>query len=286
MVAQQELAQTLAEEADIEQLADLLDDEAPPALEPKETYELEDCGISEIALEGEGAQTPFDQEWTGPLPRLGDFPRKAFPRVLFWIDGQFQVHHLLRRNLRQGGLASRLRRRRSRWRLRLRRNLRQRGPASAAQEALAEAIASHLKIHNTVRLSEAGDWQSLPAIGRILPTTGPKNSATKTSFQAELTNLAPEAQRAELGARLKHDSRFLRSFALVLPSGDVVTPAALVHPAQEGKRVTRAVGLRWMSQGPSKLAGERWTDEDWKAFKKAQEAAAKRVATEKQRGQP
>jgi hypothetical protein len=262
LAAQLELAQTLAEEAEIEQLTDLSDDEAPPALEPKETYELEDWGISEIALEGEAAETPFDQEWTGPLPRLGDFPRKAFPRVLFWIDSQFQVHHFLRRNLRP------------------------KGPSFAAQEALAQAIASHLRIHNNVRLAEAGDWQWLPAIGKIVPTKGPKKRATKTSFQPELANLAPDAQRAKLEARLKHDSRFLQSFALVLPSGDVVTPAALVHPAQEGKRVTRAVALRWMSQTPSELAGERWTEKDWKDFKKAQEAAARRVATEKQRGRP
>jgi hypothetical protein len=258
LVAQLELAQTLAEEAETEELSDLSDDEAPPALEPKESYELEDCGISEIALEGEAAETPFDQEWTGPLPRLGDFPRKAFPRVLFWIDTQFRVHHLLRRK----------------------------GPAFAAQEALAQAIASHLKIHKNVRLAEAGDWQWLPAIGKIVPTKGPKRRATKTSFQAELAKLAPDAQRAKLEARLKHDSRFLQSFALVLPSGDVVTPAALVHPAQEGKRVTRAVALRWMSQTPSELAGERWTDEDWKAFKKAQKAAAGRVASEQQKGRP
>lgn len=249
LIAQQELAKALAEEANIEQATDLLDDEAAPAPEPKETYELEDCGISEIALEGEGAETPFDEEWSGPLPRLGDLPREARPRVLFWIDSQFQVHHLVRRKR----------------------------PASAAQEALAQAIASHLKIHNAVRLSEAGDWQWLPAIGRILPTTGPKKSAAKTSFQAELANLAPETQRAELESRLKRDSRFLKSFALVLPSGDVVTPAALVHPAQAGKQVTRAAALRWMSQKPSELAGEQWTDKDWRDFERAQKGAAKRA---------
>jgi hypothetical protein len=224
---------------------------------------LQDSGISEIALEGEEAQTPFDQESTQQLPRLGSLPRETRPKVLFWIDSGFQVHHVA------GGKRT----------------------ASVVQEAVAQAIASHLKQHSTVRLSEAGDWQWLPAIGRIVATTGPQRTASRTSYHLELLELVPEIQRVEAEARLERDSRFLQSFALVLPSGDVLTPAALVHPARQGKLVTRAVALRWASQRPSQLAGEAWTPKDWKDFERAQNRAAKRppadaTAKEKEGGRP
>ncbi|MGB7722221.1 MAG: hypothetical protein WBL65_20140, partial [Bryobacteraceae bacterium] len=214
-----------------------------PASDPRETFELEDSGISDVVLKGEEDQTPFDLEPAYLLPRLGDLPAEARPRVLFWIDSQFQVHRLERGK---------------------------RG-ASAAQEAVALAIALHLRNLSTVRLSVAGDWQWLPAIGRIVPA--------KTKYHTELVELVPEAFRDEIRSRLKGDKGFLHSFALVLPSGDVITPAALVHPAQQGKQATRAAALVWCSQKPAQLAGEDWTSEDWKKFDDAQKGATKRATT-------
>ncbi len=252
----QRLAQVLASEVALESEADLADEEAAPSDEPKETYELEDWGISETAIEGESEQTPFDEEATQPLPRLGELPPGIVPRVLFFIDPDFKVHSLLRR---KNSRAERLH-----W---------------GARQAVAEAVAEHLRKNwsSQVPLPQAGEWQSLPAIGVIASSQGSQGAGLKRAFHPQLLELAPSEKRDDLKSVLENHSGFLRAFALMLPNGDVVTPAALVYPARAGKRATRAAALRQMSSRPPTLAGEPWSEKDWNEFERAQNVSARRA---------
>jgi hypothetical protein len=135
---------------------------------------------------------------------------------------------------------------------------------------VARAIAKHIRDHGTY-LQEVGDWCHIPA---IMDDEG-------------LINLAPAGtDRDSLKHRLGHMGSDLKAFAIILPSGDVVTPQALISPAQDvrkatrlkggrptgltGKRATRAGALRAAAQSPAQLAGDTWSEEDWDKFEDTQ----------------
>ncbi len=129
-VQEQSIKQELTEE---EELEEELKTEATE--EPRESFELEDFGDSEVALEGETAQSPFDREWTSQLPLVYQLPRRARPLVLFRIDENFEVHYRGRKH----------------------------NSSSQLRLLIARAIAEHLK-NNQVALSAPGDWRQLPAL--------------------------------------------------------------------------------------------------------------------------
>lgn len=135
---------------------------------------------------------------------------------------------------------------------------------------IASAIAEHIKEQN-VSLRKIGDWCHIPAI---------------KDDEGLIGLLSTNVDRESLRNRLEHMGSDLKAFAIALPSGDVVTPQALISLAQDerkatriksentkrfsGKRATRAGALRVSSRKPSELAGEQWTEEDWSRFEDTQ----------------
>lgn len=125
----------------------------------------------------------------------------------------------------------------------------------ALERAITEAIVEHLR-NTGVELRAPGDWCAVPCIGS----------------DRELADLVPEHLRTALDeARLHSIGNIVKDFAIQLPSGDVVTPQALLDRARKGKRTTRAAALRWASQRPESTPdGEQWTADDWNGFEDTQ----------------
>jgi hypothetical protein len=133
---------------------------------------------------------------------------------------------------------------------------------------IATAISKHLR-NTQVTLRTIGDWCQIPAI----------------ESDENLVELMPE-HRDTLTSALAHFGSDLKSFALMLPSGDVITPQVLIDLAQDvrkskrrkmepvgdakPKKATRGGALRLSSSKPSELAGEAWSLHEWTAFEKTQ----------------
>ena len=61
-------------EAEIEELEDMQDDEVVPVADAPEIHDVDTSGDSDAFVEPEGASSPFELEWVGPLPRVRDLP--------------------------------------------------------------------------------------------------------------------------------------------------------------------------------------------------------------------
>src|SRR2546428_6383665 len=110
-------------------------DETSPPEEALEPQELEDYGDSDATLEGDTVQSPFDRGWLGRLPLVHQLPRRAAPRVCYWIDESYKV-----KRLEPAELAG------SRLRL-----------------AIACAVAAHFSKHR-VEITRPFGWCDAPAI--------------------------------------------------------------------------------------------------------------------------
>lgn len=138
------------------------------------------------------------------------------------------------------------------------------------QHLIAAAVAKHIEDQH-VRLEQPGDWCHIPAI---------------TDDEGLIELVAPGDSRETLRHRLEHMGSDLKAFAIALPSGDVVTPQALINLARDerrstrakdktdlglpGTRATRAAALRLSSQRPGEIAGEPWSERDWSRFEDTQ----------------
>jgi hypothetical protein len=128
------------------------------------------------------------------------------------------------------------------------------------RDTIALAVAEHIR-RSGVQLKDGGDWVNIPAIAG--------NDA--------LINLARENQD-ELRRATKNRFRQLKSFAVALPNGEVVTVEALVHRGVAGRKATRAAALRVLAAGivRKELAGEEWTEADWRQLKENEEESWRR----------
>lgn len=138
------------------------------------------------------------------------------------------------------------------------------------QHLIAVAVAKHIEAQH-VRLEKIGDWCHIPAI---------------IDEQGLIELVASGEGRETLRHRLEHMGSDLKAFAIALPSGDVVTPQALINLARDerrstrakdntdlelpGRRATRAAALRLSSQKPGEIAGESWSERDWSRFEDTQ----------------
>jgi hypothetical protein len=119
---------------------------------------------------------------------------------------------------------------------------------------VASAIAEHIR-QSAIKLLQRDDWCQLPAI----------------EGDNGLAELVPNPQdRTRLSAALAKVGSDLKSFAIMLPNGDVITPQTLMNQAREGKRATRAAVLRLRAKRPDRIADETWTANDWKVFDQTQ----------------
>jgi hypothetical protein len=232
-LAQEQLVKAdLGGEADYANEAELEEDRI-------ELQEQEDVEDSDALIDGH-TETPFDREWASPIPLLSQLPRRSRPAVRFHIDEGFEVRSLDGRQDAQ----------------------------SKQRYIIACAIAKHLRDHK-VRLSAPGDWCNIPKIAPSAPDDWSDVPLTP-SDRGLLQLIADKFDRVELASRLRSVGADLKAFAISLPSGDVVTPQALIDEAQRGKHATRAAALRVAAQRPSTLAGDVWSDEDWDRFEETQ----------------
>lgn len=143
--------------------------------------------------------------------------------------------------------------------------------ASSFRKKIVLGIVNHLRSNNCI-LRDPGNWIHIPAI----------------KSDDDLTALAEEnpAEQKQLKDRLKSFGRFYKSFAILLPNLDLVTPQALISPARHthGIRTTAAAGLKVAHDlQPSELskwkvitiAGEEWSGEDLLKFYKRHKSKAK-----------
>ncbi|MEE8609067.1 MAG: hypothetical protein V3S55_15800 [Nitrospiraceae bacterium] len=144
---------------------------------------------------------------------------------------------------------------------------RQEGWFSNLRYLIACAIAKHLQESRST-LSTVGDWCNVPTIGR----------------DENVLALVSSEVRKNLKKELKRRGAALKAFAILLPSGDVITPQALLGFAQEGKRATRAAALRLAALKPTELAGESWSNEAWDQFERTQRIKERRRAGTQSQG--
>lgn len=123
-------------------------------------------------------------------------------------------------------------------------------------DAVAKAIACHLAPEAEL-IREPLGWCHLPAIGSV-------------EALVALAAREPGVDIDQLRARLRSRGRVLLAFGILLPSGECITPNALIKPASESKRASLAGALRMAVGRPERLAGEHWTSEDWHRFERAQ----------------
>jgi hypothetical protein len=127
-------------------------------------------------------------------------------------------------------------------------------PLSALRLLIAKAVARHI-LSEGVSLSKPGDWCQIPLI---------------RDERRLLELVEAEDDSAQLASMLHSVGSDLKAFAILLPSGDVVTPQALINEAQKNKRATRAAALRLAAERPSQLAGEPWSAQEWERFETTQ----------------
>jgi hypothetical protein len=128
---------------------------------------------------------------------------------------------------------------------------------SQRRDLIALAVALHLRQEGCT-LHEAGAWCQVP---RIKGDQG----------LLELVNKV-ESITDDLG--LRRLGKALKSFAIMLPNGDVITVQALLDEARKKKRATRAAALRLAESRPFELAGDLWSAKDWRRFEINQRQAA------------
>jgi hypothetical protein len=118
--------------------------------------------------------------------------------------------------------------------------------------AIGAALATRAK-QGEVALAAPLAWCQVAAFGTV--------AALAESLPKDLGKL--------LVSRQRHVPE-LKEFAIAFPDGSVVKPMALVRPARMGGRASCAAALRLSGQRPDEIAGEKWTEDDWKRFEHAQ----------------
>jgi hypothetical protein len=244
------MARLLGSEDGIDELIERQDLHKEPETEAPEYFELEDpTSAADVGFE-DAAQFEVGP---GSLPRLRDLPSKARPRVLFWIDHQFEVHSLTRGTV---------------------------GPYFQKAEAVVRAIAKHLRDVPVGRLEYEGDWVTVPVLQSLDRLA---DLITET--------IGDESKAEDVIYWIRKRTGMLRSFAFHLPNGDVVTPQNLLTPAVKKKaigagalrrltspthpsgEVASIFGEDHATPGSVNLVGETLTEADWrnliKTFNKA-----------------
>jgi hypothetical protein len=212
-------------DADLEAEADDEPDGTGPEPDAPEPPELQDAADSDAWFDDETPSDPFASERRSGLPHFSDLPYSARPFVRYWIDRDFQVHKMDRRDDLQ----------------------------SKRCDAIAGAIALHLQ-KSICRLLEPGDWCQIPHIDRDRSLLELVKAADPQQWESDLSKVS------ELARKLAT----IKDFAIMLPNGDVLAVQAFIDGAREGKRATRAAALRVAADKPPKLAGDDWEDADWK----------------------
>jgi len=275
---QQQLA-----EAELDDELELDNDEVVEADEDTEPLEEETPGDSDRILGDDPSVIPFDREVTSELPFLGDLPSRARPPVRYRIDENHEVHRLDRGQYE----------------------------LSDVRDAIAGGIARHLRDHKC-RLEEPGDWCQVPYIDmdtlrrlavpdddreimtELVGLRRERRPARRAQADPEIDRrierlrdkLSDAARR--LDNALDKYGRAVRSFAVMLPNGDVVSLDALAGQrpwAREGLKATRAAALRLAEEKPGQLAGEAWTENDWRNFQRVQNQARNRTREREERRQ-
>jgi hypothetical protein len=139
---------------------------------------------------------------------------------------------------------------------------RQRDFLDAIRLSIARAVARYLA-PDIDSLATPGAWCHVQAIGSI----------------EQLKLLASQegiVTREELDSQLENKGKKAASFAILLPSGEAITPKALVMPASKAKRATLAGALRLSASRPEQIAGEPWMSLDWERFEHSQATSQNR----------
>lgn len=247
LVPSQKIGETLRTKQDILLRQDLIEsrieeeeeEEQESNPELPEPPELEDLGDSEAWLGELPSGAQFDLAWGGSLPVASQLPYRLRPRVRFRIDSDFRVRPLSRKFLKR------------------------------TEQAIAEAIAQHLRV-SAVSLVEPGDWYKIPSIGRTQPSE--RGRGRQSDALRSLSALVPESFRHLVNEeRLGKIGDASKQFGIQLSNGDVITPDALLFPAGDGRRTTRAGALRCASARLEYVTDdEQWSAEDWDRFEETQ----------------
>lgn len=209
----------------------------------------------------------FDQSWQTDLPLLMALKRKLHPAVLFAISQTWLTHE-------SGSLSM----------LKVKLFARQSDtfeqqnsmPLTPRQlrQMVTNAIALHLKREMTaIGMQANGDWAHIPALKDVPDNQQEANKYRRLGILVE--EIHGKNASTQLLKKLQH-ARGLLEFAIRLPNDDVITPLALIDPARISKRASRAGVLRLLTQSKTKpfsVAGETWSQEDWRGFEKAQSNA-------------
>jgi hypothetical protein len=269
------MAQFQESEADVDNAIAREDEQVEPQADPVEYFEMSDAP-SEVATADVSEVVAFDVEPL-PSPRIRELPATARPRVLFWLDHEFQVHRLVRKC---------------------------EGAYFEKAEAIVHAVALHLRNVNAGRLPHAGDWVNIPVITRLeKPKYFPGGEAYASSLQQLLDDVLGDEEKAlDIIYWIRKRVGLLRSFAFHLPNGDVVTPQTLMVSAMRSGTRIGAAALRRLTSGwhpagaqaelftPGEaecltLAGETITAPDWQrlicAFEKASKQSGRRSSGKK-----
>jgi hypothetical protein len=215
------------------------EEEQEPNPESPEPPDLEDLGDSEAWLDELPSGVQFDLAWRGSLPLVSALPYRLHPPVRFRIDRDFTVRPLSRRRLKP------------------------------TEQAIAQAIAQHLRMSG-VTLVQPGDWYKIPSIGKTQPTE--KGRGRQSDTLRNLAALVPESFHNLVNEeRLDKVGDAAKQFGIQLSNGDVITPDALLFPAGDGRRSTRAAALRCASARLEYITNdEKWSAEDWDRFEETQ----------------
>lgn len=236
-------------------LADQLDDDSG-AGETEESQpeppRLEDEGDSDWYFTDKPLFDPFP---SGPhrLRTIAEIPYEARPLVRYWIDHEFCVHKLDHKR------QSRLRRSEKAADNEPSREEPQNQESVATNQTddlqskrrdlIARAVALHLR-QEKCKLHEPSDWCNIPRI----------------DGDQGLLNLVHKVEPIQGDFGLRRVGKALKSFAIMLPNGDVIAVQALLDDARKKKRATRAAALRTAKSQPFELAGDLWSVNDWRRF--------------------
>lgn len=133
------------------------------------------------------------------------------------------------------------------------------------QALIAGAVAEHLR-RLEIRLTMEGDWIEVPAIG---------SNPALARLVEEISGPPGEFKKQFLKR-----SKSIKDFGLRLASGDIVAVSSLILPAGKKpheKKATRAAAIAVFERRPATLAGETWSEKDWKRFERSQKRRSRQA---------
>jgi hypothetical protein len=228
--------------------------------------------------------TYFDREWRTDQPLIAELDESLSMPVTFAIDANYHVHeyefgrspfsclpavagHLRAPDGAGEAPDSAVMARRALSRRR-----------AESRRIIVRAIALHLERERAAeRVRRVGDWVEIPAIvcpgGRDpdrLPWGREKDEPKDDRYLAELMGSCSDPERAldirKLRLNEKGKKRLL-DFGIRLWNDDVIKPEILLRVALKGYRVTRAAAMRCMHERRACIAGESWTQKEWKSVR-------------------